>query len=635
MAKAATEKAATKKETFGFQTEVKQLLHLMIHSLYSDPEIFLRELISNASDASDRLRFEALSNAKLMEKDTDLKINITFDEKAKTLSIKDNGIGMTHDDVIEHLGTIAKSGTKSFIESLTGDQSKDSQMIGQFGVGFYASFMVADKVTVFTRRAGLKVEEGVKWESKGDGEYTVEKINRPSRGTEIVLHIKKDHKNFLDNHKLREIIHKYSDHIAIPINMPKLPEYDKDGKAKPAEGVEVVNQAKALWTRSRQEIKDEEYKEFYKHVSHDFQDPLAWSHNKVEGKQEYTSLLYIPAAAPFDLYDQERKSGLKLYVQRVFIMDNANMLPSYLRFVKGVIDSADLPLNVSREILQSNALVDKIKSASVKKVLSMLDKMAKKKPEEYEKFWTQFGQVIKEGPAEDHNNKEAIAKLCRFASTHTDSNKQDVSLQDYIGRMKPEQKHIYYVIADTFAAAKNSPHLEVFRKKGVEVLLLTDRVDEWLMSHLTEFDGKSFQSVSKGALDLDDKETDAEKKQHEKVEKDFASVLKQVKEALGDKIKEARLTHRLTDSPACVVTDDAGMSLHLQRMMQAAGQPMMPAAPILEINPDHRLVQALKAEQDDNKFADWSKILLNQALLAEGATLDDPASYVKMVNQYL
>lgn len=629
---------ATQKETFGFQTEVKQLLHLMIHSLYSNKEIFLRELISNASDAIDRLRFEALSNSKLLDNDAELKIDLSFDKKAKTITIKDNGIGMNRAEVQEHLGTIAKSGTKTFLTSLTGDQAKDSNMIGQFGVGFYSAFMVADQVTVFTRRAGADASEGVKWSSKGDGEYTLENIDRPNRGTEIILHLKKECLEFADNYKLRGLIRQYSDHISVPIHMEKLPEYDDKGKEKPGEqgATEAVNQAKALWMRARNEIKDEEYKEFYKHISHDFQEPLTWTHNKVEGKHEYTTLLYIPSMAPFDLYQPDSKPGLKLYVQRVFIMDNADVLPNYLRFVKGVVDSADLPLNVSREILQNNPLLDKVKSASVKKILSMLEKMADKQPEDYAKFWKQFGQVLKEGPAEDFGNKEAIAKLFRFASTHSNTDAQDVSLADYIARMQKGQKHIYYVTADTFAAAKNSPHLEVFRKKGIEVLLLSDRVDEWLMSHLNEFDGKSFQSVAKGSLALDDKETKQEKEQLEKAEKDFESVLKQMKEALGDKVKEIRLTNRLTDSPACVVADEMGMSLHMQRMMKAAGQPMFGSSqPTLEINPEHRLVQSLKSEQDDAKFKDWTHILFDQALLAEGTTLDDPASFVKRMNQYL
>lgn len=626
--------ATKQQEKFGFQTEVKQLLHLMIHSLYSNPEIFLRELISNASDAADRLRFEALSNPKLLPKD-DLKIDIHFDEKNKLLTIKDNGVGMNYDEVQTNLGTIAKSGTKAFVESLTGDQTKDSQMIGQFGVGFYSAFMVADKVTVLTRRAGSAPEEGVKWESLGDGEYTLEQVTRPKAGTEIILHIKKGCESFLDNHKLRNLVHTYSEHVALPINLPKLPEFDDKGKPKPVEGMETVNQAKALWLRPKKDIGKEEYVEFYKHISHDFEAPLAWSHNQVEGKHEYTTLLYIPGRAPFDLYQPDSKAGLKLYVQRVFIMDNADVLPNYLRFVKGIVDSADLPLNVSREILQHNPLLDKIKSASVKKVLGMLEKMAKNQPEEYAKFWKQFGQVMKEGPGEDHNNKAAIAKLLRFATTQTDTNVQEVSLEDYVGRMQKDQKHIYYVTADTFAAAKNNPNLEVFRKKGIEVLLLSERVDEWLVSHLNEFDGKTLQSVSKGALDIDDKDTKEGKKALEKAQKDFESVLKQMKEVLGDKVKEVRVTSRLTDSPACIVADDMGMSMHLQRMMQAAGQPTFPNAPIFEVNPEHRLLQTLKAEQDDTKFADWSNILFSQAMLAEGAALEDPASYVKLVNQYL
>jgi len=631
-------KAATKKEQFDFQTEVKQLLQLMIHSLYSNRDIFLRELISNASDAADKLRFEAVKKTDLLKDDPELRIEIEFDKKAGTLTIRDNGIGMSREEAIEHLGTIAKSGTKSFIESLSGDQKKDSQMIGQFGVGFYASFMVADLVEVLTRRADLKSSEGVCWSSKGDGAFTVEAIDRPQRGTEIVLHLKKDAHEYLDNHKLRGIVHQYSDHIAIPIQMPKLPDYDDKGKEKSVEGFETVNSAKALWARSRSDITDEEYKEFYKHVSHDFADPLAWSHNRVEGTQEYTSLLYIPSRAPFDLYDQDRKSGLKLYIQRVFIMDNADILPSYLRFVKGVIDSQDLPLNVSREILQDNQLVNKIKSASVKKVLSMLSKMAKDQPDEYSKFWQQFGQVLKEGPGEDADNKDSIAKLLRFSSTQTDNEAQTISLEDYVARMKDGQKHIYYVTADTFPAAKNSPHLEFFRKKGIEVLLLTDRVDEWLVAHLNEFDGKTLQSVAKGKLDdLDQFSDKEEKKAQEKAAKDFEAVMKHVKEALGEKVKEVRLSHRLADSPACVVADDDAMSMHLQRMMAAAGQkmPMGMGAPVLELNPEHRLVAQLKDEQDDTRFNDWAELLFEQAMLAEGGQLSDPAAFVKRVNKYL
>lgn len=632
---------ATKKETFGFQTEVKQLLHLMIHSLYSNKEIFLRELISNSSDAVDKLRFQAIANPKLTEEDPEFAIVVDYDKDAGLLSISDNGIGMSREEVVDHLGTIAKSGTRAFVESLSGDQAKDSKLIGQFGVGFYSAFMVADKVVVNTRRADLSAEEGVRWESQGEGEYTLETLTKPSRGTEVILHLKKDEQGLLDSFALKNIITRYSDHIAIPIKLREEKTIESEGDDKDAEPAteityEPVNTAKALWLRSKSEIKDEEYKEFYRHVSHDYGDPLAWTHNKVEGKQEFTNLLYIPKSAPFDLWDREKKSGIKLYIQRVFIMDNADVMPAYLRFVKGVIDSADLPLNVSREILQQNALVDKIRAASVKKVLSTLEKMAKNKPEDYKTFWNAFGQVMKEGPAEDFENKETIAKLLRFASTYTDTAEQTTSLEDYVSRMSKDQKAIYFITADSFLSAKNSPHLEIFRKKGIEVLLLSDRVDEWLTSNMMEFDGKPLKSVTVGELDLgDETESEEKKEEKEKIEKDFEAVIQQMKEALGDKVKEIRMTDRLTDSPSCVVADDSGMSMHLQRLMASAGQNMPASAPILELNPEHDFVMKLKDEQDDQRFKDWSEILLDQALLTEAGSLADPSSFVKLVNKYL
>lgn len=633
----ADEQANTQKQTREFQTEVKQLLHLMIHALYSDKEIFLRELVSNSSDAADKLRFQAIDNEALLENDPELKITLDFDKDAGLLTVRDNGIGMSHDEVIENLGTIANSGTKAFVDSLTGDQAKDSQLIGQFGVGFYASFMVADKVVVKTRKAGLDAEAGVRWESAGDGSYSIETMTKPGRGTEVILHLKPDDQNLLESWKLRSIVHKYSDHISIPIQMLKVDESaDKDGDETESQAPEyqTINTAKALWTLAKSEIKDEEYQEFYKHVSHDFQDPLAWTHNKVEGKQEFTNLLYIPAAAPFDLWDREKKSGIKLYIQRVFIMDNMEVMPAYLRFIKGVIDSADLPLNISREILQNNRLVDKIRAASVKKVLSLLDKMAKNKPEDYAKLWQAFGAVLKEGPGEDTENREAIAKLLRFASTHQDSDVQNVSLEDYVSRMQSDQENIYYITAESFLSAKSSPHLEIFRKKGIEVLLLSDRVDEWLVSNLTEFDGKSLKSVTVGKLDIKDEVTEEEEAKKAQEEKYFESVLQQVKEVLGEKVKEVRLTDRLTDSPACVVADE-GFSMHMQRLMSSAGQAMQKVVPILELNPEHRLVTQLKEEQDDDRFADWTYLLFDQAMLAEAGHLEDPASFVQRVNKYL
>ncbi len=627
----------SERQVYDFQTEVKQLLHLVIHSLYSNREIFLRELISNASDAAEKLRFEALSNADIFENDADLKVRISFDKDAKTITISDNGIGMTRDEAIEHLGTIAKSGTKKFLEALSGDQSKDSQLIGQFGVGFYSSYIVADKVTVNTRKAGAAASQGVRWESKADASFTVEDITKESRGTEIILHLEDEEKDLLDDWKLRQIVKKYSDHISLPIQMLKT-EYDEEGNAKETQEWETINKAKALWTRSKADITDDEYKEFYKHISHDFTDPLTWSHNKVEGNLEYTSLLYLPERAPFDLWDRERKSGLQLYVQRVFIMENEHLLPSYLRFVKGVIDSNDLPLNISREILQHNKVIDKIKKATAKKVLDMLAKMAEDEKEQYGKFWKAFGQVLKEAPAEDHENKEKIAQLLRFASTHKNTAEQHVSLADYVSRMKEDQKFIYYVTAESFNAAKNNPQLEVFRKKGIEVLLLSDRVDEWMTSHLSEFEGKTLKSVAKGDLDLGSLDSEDEKKHQEETQKAFETIIKQMKEVLKAHVDEVRISKRLTNSPSCIVVNDYGMSMHLQKMMADAGQMMMPGMggkPILEINAEHKLVKHLQQEQDDAQFADWTNLLYQQALLVEGAQLEDPASFVSLMNRYL
>ena len=625
------------KETMGFQTEVKQLLNLMINSLYSNKEIFLRELVSNAADAADKLRFEALSDDALFENDADLKIHVDFDEKKRTITITDNGIGMSRDDVIENIGTIARSGTRQFFDNLTGDQSKDSQLIGQFGVGFYSSFIVADKVTLKTRRAGTTAEHGVKWESAGEGEFSIETIEKPERGTEVTLHLREGEDEFLNGWRLRNIIKKYSDHINLPIMMPKEPVPDEDGNIDEADqGDEVVNKATALWTLSKTEITDEQYKEFYKQIAHDFQDPMTWMHNKVEGKTEYTSLLYIPSKAPFDLWDRDRMHGIKLYVKRVFIMeDSEQLMPRYLRFVRGVIDTNDLPLNVSREILQSSKVIDTIRAASVKKVLSELGKMAKNKPEEYQEFWKEFGQVIKEGPGEDFGNKETLAKLLRFATTETGTAEQTVSLDDYIGRMKDKQEKIYYITAESFAAAKNSPHLEVFRKKGIEVLLLTDRVDEWLVNSLTDYEGKHLQSVAKGDLDLGELEDEEEKKQKEEVDKNFEDLVERVKKTLDERVKDVRVTHRLTDSPACLVADNYDMSGNLERMLKAAGQDVPTSKPILELNPEHPMVVKLKDEQDDTQFNDWTSIIFDQALLAEGGQLDDPASFVKKLNAML
>ncbi len=627
---------SAQKETLGFQAEVKQLLHLMIHSLYSNKEIFLRELISNASDAADKLRFEALETPELFENDAELKIRLAFDKEAKTLTISDNGIGMNREEVIQNIGTIARSGTKAFFENLTGDAKKDANLIGQFGVGFYSAFIVADRVTLTTRRAGAPATEAVRWESAGEGDYTLETVEKAGRGTEIVLHLRDSEDNLLNDWQLRSIIRKYSDHIAIPIEMPKQPTFDDDGKEVKQEGWESVNQASALWARSKSDISEEQYREFYKHVSHDYQDPLAWSHARVEGRQEYIELLYLPAKAPFDLWERERKQGVKLYVRRVFIMeDTEKLMPHYLRFVRGVIDSADLPLNVSRELLQSSKDIDAIRAGCVKKVLGLLEDLAEKETEKYQGFWTEFGSVLKEGVGEDFSNRDRIAKLLRFASTHQESDEQTVSLGDYVSRMKEGQKHIYYITADTTAAARHSPHLEIFAKKGVEVLLLTDRVDEWMLSYLTEFDGKKLSSVAKGALDLDEVADAEEKKEQEKVEEALKPVVERVKTVLAEKVKEVRVTHRLTDSPSCLVVDEYGMSTHLERLLKQAGQKVDSSKPILELNPEHELVKRLDREQSEDRFADLSALLFEQALLAEGGQLADPAQFVKRMNKLL
>ena len=633
-------------ETLGFQTEVKQLLHLMIHALYSNKEIFLRELISNASDAADKWRYESLKDKALLEGGADLKIHVAFDKEAKTITIVDNGIGMTREEVIDNLGTIARSGTKAFLSNLTGDQAKDSQMIGQFGVGFYSAFIVASKVEVFTRRAGLAENQGVYWCSEGEGEYVIKNIEKTDRGTTIVLHIKKDEEELLDSNRLRNIITKYSDHIAIPITMDKTetiePEVkegetaDKDAPKETTIVQETVNQATALWTVPRSQITDEEYQTLYKHISHDFEDALAWAHNKVEGSLEYTSLLFLPARAPFDLWNREAQHGLKLYVQRVFIMDEAEQfMPMYLRFIKGIIDTNDLPLNVSRELLQNNRTITKMRLALVKRTLSMLEELAEKDAEKYAKFWSAFGQVLKEGPAEDFANKDRVAKLLRFASTQADTNAQVVSFADYVSRMKEGQEAIYYITAESFEAAKYSPHLEIFRKKGIEVLLLAERVDEWLVSHLTEFEGKKLQSVAKGDLNLGDMEDEAAKEKKEKAKDEFDSVIKQMTEVLGDKVKEVRLTYRLTDSPSCIVVEEHEMGAHMQRIMEAAGQALGKTKPIFEVNPEHDLVQRIKTEADDERFSEWTHLLFEQAVLAEGGHLDNPAQFVSRMNRLL
>lgn len=624
---------ATAKETRGFATEAKQLLHLMIHSLYSNKEIFLRELVSNASDAADKLRFEALENASLYEDDPNLRIRVAFDKDANTITIDDNGIGMSRDEVVENLGTIAKSGTAQFMSKLTGDQKKDSQLIGQFGVGFYSAFIVADKVEVLTRRAGAAKDQAVHWISSGEADYTIETAEKAARGTQVILHLKKGEEDFADGWRLRSIIKKYSDHISLPIVMEKQ-NFGDDAEKQEVED-ETINKATALWTRSRNDITDEEYKEFYKHISHDFADPLSWSHNRVEGKLDYTCLLYLPGRAPFDLYNREGARGLKLYVQRTFIMDQAEQfLPLYLRFIKGVVDSNDLSLNVSREILQKDPNVDNMKSALTKRVLDMLAKLAGDQ-EQYAKFWNEFGQVLKEGPAEDYTNKEKIAKLLRFSTTHTNSPEQDQSLDQYIERMKEGQEKIYYVVAENFNTAKNSPHLEVFRKKGIEVLLLTDRVDDWLMGHLIDYKEKSFQDVSKGELDLGAIETEEEKQNQKETEKQFESMVGRMKNALTEQVEEVRITHRLTDSPACLVVGENDMGAQMRRLLESAGQKVPDSKPIIEINPQHPLVIKLDQEQDEDRFSDLAKVLFDQASLAEGGNLNDPAAYVQRLNKLL
>ena len=632
MSTATAENKTQQKESMAFQAEVKQLLQLMIHSLYSNKEIVLRELISNASDAADKLRFEALANNSLYENDSELKIRVAFDKAARTVTISDNGIGMTRDEVIANIGTIAKSGTKEFFNSLTGDQAKDANLIGQFGVGFYSSFIIADKVTLTTRRAGST--EAVRWESAGEGDYTLESADKAARGTDIVLHLREGEDEFLSDWKLKSIIRKYSDHITLPIVMKKS-EW-KDGEEVPTDEDESVNKASALWARAKNDISEDEYKEFYKHVSHDFENPLAWSHNRVEGKQEYISLLYLPSKAPFDLYDRDRRHGIKLYVKRVFILEDAEkLMPQYLRFVRGVIDSADLPLNVSREILQHSKDIDAIKAGSVKKVLGLLEDLAENQPEQYSTFWNEFGRVLKEGPGEDFSNKEKVASLLRFASTHADTDAQVVSFKDYIARMKEGQDKIYFITADSFAAAQHSPHLEIFRKKGIEVLLLSDRVDEWMLGSLTEFEGKKLQSVAKGDLDLGSLEDEAEKEQQKKVEDEFKSLIDRIQASLGESVKEVRVTHRLTDSPACLVSGENDLSGNLERLLKAAGQKTPSTKPVLEINPQHAILQRLNSVDDDARFNDWSKLLFDQALLAEGGQLEDPASFVRRLNSLL
>ncbi|HEK1094030.1 TPA: molecular chaperone HtpG [Proteus mirabilis] len=617
-------------ETRGFQSEVKQLLQLMIHSLYSNKEIFLRELISNASDAADKLRFRALSDAALYENEGELHVRIATDKEKRTLTISDNGIGMTRDEVIDNLGTIAKSGTKAFLESIGQDQAKDSQLIGQFGVGFYSAFIVADKVTVRTRAAGQPADKGVFWESQGEGDYTVADIEKADRGTEITLHLRKGEDEYLDDWRLRSIISKYSDHISLPVEIET--KNEEDGTVT----WEKINKAQALWTRNKSEISDDEYKEFYKHLSHDFADPLCWAHNRVEGKQEYTSLLYVPSKAPWDLWNREHQHGLKLYVQRVFIMDEAEQfMPNYLRFIRGLVDSNDLPLNVSREILQDSSVTRNLRSALTKRALQMLQKLADNNPEEYQTFWKEFGLVLKEGPAEDHANIEAIAKLLRFASTHNDSDAQTVSLADYVSRMVEGQDKIYYITADSYAAAKNSPHLELFRKKGIEVLLLSDRIDEWMMNYLTEFDGKSFQSVSKADESLDKLADEEKQAQQEETDKQLAPFVERVKTLLGDKVKEVKLTHRLTDTPAIVTTGADEMSTQMAKLFAAAGQQVPEVKYNFELNPNHPLVKQTAELTDETQFADWINLLLDQALFAERGTLEDPNQFIRLVNQLL
>ena len=619
---------AAHKETLGFQTEVRQLLSLMIHSLYSNKEIFLRELISNASDAIDKLRFEALADEALYDGDSDLNIHVCYDKTARTVTITDNGIGMTRAEVVDNIGTIAKSGTKTFLEKLTGDQAKDAHLIGQFGVGFYSSFIVADRVTLITRRAGLGAEHGVRWESAGEGDYSIETIEKPTRGTEVLLHLRPDEDEFLDGFRLRNIIHKYSDHITASILMPK--------EGKDASGEETVNRASALWARPKNEISADEYNEFYKHIAHDFENPLAHIHSRVEGKQEYTLLLYIPSRAPFDLWERDSRHGIKLYVRRVFIMEDAqHLMPRYLRFVRGIIDSNDLPLNISREILQGSKVVDSIRAAAVKRVLDLLENLAANEPEKYTTFWKEFGRVLKEGLVEDYANRERIAKLLRFASTHKDTDAQDVSFADYIARMKEGQETIYYLAAESFNAAKHSPHLELLRQKGIEVLLMYEAVDEWVVTHLSEFEGKQLQSVAKGELDLGKIEGASDTAQQKKTADEFQGVIERIKTALGDRVNDVRVSHRLTTSPACLVSEAHDMGAHLERLLKAAGQTVPGSKPILEINVEHPLVVRITKETDNDRFADWAHILFDQAQLSEGAQLEDPAAFVRRLNQRL
>jgi len=621
------------KETLGFQTEVRQLLHLMIHSLYSNKEIFLRELVSNASDAADKLRFEALADPGLYGSDADLQIRITVDAAARTLSVSDNGIGMSRDEVVANIGTIAKSGTREFVQSLTGDQAKDAHLIGQFGVGFYSSFIVADRVTITTRRAGASADKAVRWESDGQGEYSIETVEKATRGTDVTVHLRAGEDEFLSEFRLKQLIRKYSDHIAIPILMPKAKAEGEEGKDAAVEW-ETVNQASALWARPRNEVSDEQYQEFYKHVAHDFERPLAWAHARVEGRHEYTQLLYVPSHAPFDLWDRHQRRGLKLYVRRVFIMDDAeHLMPGYLRFVRGVIDSNDLPLNVSREILQQSKDVEMIRTGCTKKVLSLLEDLAENRKEDYATFWREFGVVFKEGIGEDHANRDRIAKLVRFSSTHAETEEQTVSLADYVARMKEGQDKIYFVTAESFLGAKSSPHLEIFRKKGIEVVLLSDRVDEWVVANLHEFEGKPLTSVARGDLDLGKLEDTEAKKAHETVESEFKDLVARIRTALGERVKDVRVTSRLTSSPACLVADEHDMGANLQRILKAVGQNVPTAKPILEVNPEHPLLTRLKGEE--KRFDDWSRLLFDQAQLAEGATLEDPAGFVKRLNELM
>lgn len=630
--------AQAKKETLGFQTEAKQLLHLMIHSLYSNKEIFLRELISNSSDAIDKLRFAALANESMLEGHSDYKVQVDIDKEANTITLRDNGIGMNRDEVIENLGTIAKSGTAAFLDNLTGDEQKDSQLIGQFGVGFYSAFIVADRVEVHTRKAGEEADGGVLWESHGEAEFSIESQTKELRGTTITLHLKDDCSEFADDWRVRSVIKKYSDHISVPVMMVKPQPPVAEGEEAPENPeieYEAVNSATALWTRSRTDVSEEEYQEFYKHVSHDFEDPLTWSHNKVEGKLEYTSLLYLPTKAPFDMWNRDMNRGLKLYVQRTFIMDDAEQfLPMYLRFVKGVVDSNDLSLNVSREILQQDPAVDSMRNALTKRALDMLSKLAKSEGDEYAAFWKEFGQVLKEGPAEDFANKEKIAKLLRFSTTHTDGEVQDQSLEAYVSRMQEGQEKIYYVVAENFNTAKNSPHLEVFRKKGIEVLLLSDRVDDWLMNHVQEFDGKAFQDVARGELDLSS-DSEEDKAEQEKIVKESEGLVERLGAVLKGKVEEVRATSRLTESAACLVVGDADMGAQMRRIMEAAGQPVPESLPILEVNPTHPLVQMLDQESDEDIFADLTSVIFDQASLAEGGQLEDPAAFVTRLNKLL